>query len=877
MRTKAAAKKKINRIDLHDKFQTRENDYPNVNSRLFASILASVAAIGLASSADAQGLSTAADFDIAPQSLSTALLDFSKQAGVQILSATDIVNDLNAPRVRGTMKPVDALTQLLHGTQLQFHTIGDNAIAIDDGKSKSGADIASGAELDNFWNRFLLAQSDSSSSSTYPSSESGKAGQSTKEGRGEVERLEEVIVSAQRREQNLIDVPISISVLDGQVLDSATPDGLTDALRSVPGFDSNHGAVTAFYSLRGVSNASSAGGAGTVGFYLDGVPYGFIREAFYPNPNVYDLNRVEVLAGPQGTLYGANSLNGVIRVLTNNANADEFELKARTFVSSVEDGDQGAGADVAANVPIIEGRLGARFVASYSDLGGWTDSYYPDDYADPSLAGTVNRRDVNDTQRVDYRLKLHGEVSDTLSVDLSVWRSELERGRGDLSLDNRTMHDLIATPTSSEFTTYGVNIVKEFTNVTLSSQTSYIDYSTHATASGEPIDFPALLDNPYDTSVFAQEFNLVSDSDGPFEWSAGAFYRQADDSSFSTLTIPSIPLTLINNDFDDSSTSYAVFGEVSRDFADFNLAVGLRYFHDDETMTINKDYNGPDVDPPAGPDFVLAAGSSFDTESEALTPRVVLSWTPSEDLTAYASYSQGFRSGFSQAPNVQSQYPNFAGVEPDRLSNYEVGLKGRSSDRRFTYETALFFIDWQDAQQTLLVTLPSDLNASAVVNGNSISGIGASFAVTAQLFERMRVGLNASWNDLGFDSDVIDAGGALLFEEGDRPSVSPQWTAGAFVHYSWDLGGGFTASSSLASTFKSSQNTTTLAFGSEESDKILITDLRFSIEAPKNWTFSLFADNVADEDGRLSNYTPAVEWITHPRPRTIGLQIEYKY
>lgn len=259
----------------------------------------------------------------------------------------------------------------------------------------------------------------------------------------------------------------------------------------------------------------------------------------------------------------------------------------------------------------------------------------------------------------------------------------------------------------------------------------------------------------------------------------------------------------------------------------------------------------------------------------------MLTWAPGNALNAYASFSQGFRGGFAQGPSVQSLYPNYTPVDPDTLTNYEIGVKGQAFNRRLSYEAALFYQDWQDAQQILYIQLPplpgstAGLFTPAAVNGASLSGTGASFAISAMLSDNLALDLNAGWNKMAWDEDVRDGDGALIFAKGSRANFSPEYSLGGSLKYSWDLGRGFRASSSVSHTYKAPQNKS--ADGATQSDPIPITDLRFSVVAPENWTVTLYVDNATDENVRMFEVTGVPQWNVHPHPRTIGLQMEYRY
>lgn len=688
--------------------------------------------------------------------------------------------------------------------------------------------------------------------------------------------LESVVVTAQRREENLEKVPISISLLGGKDLDTSSFSGVTDALRIVPGLasSSQFASGSTSFSLRGVSSGRGAlgNGAGPVAYYIDGVPFGFIRNGFYPaDPSIYDLQRIEVLNGPQGTLYGANALSGVIRVLTQDPDGQAFGFKVRTSVSATDDGGENHRGDLSLNLPIIDGKLAARAVVGFQDDSGWID--------------TPIKRDVNDTEGRNYRLKVRAVPTETLTIDLSAWRSEQDTGAPSLSDDNRRSTSLLPQPGEQKFSTYGLEIGKEFSSVSISSMTSYIDYSSHTTPNGRPASIPVTLDNTFTSEVVSQEVNLVSELDAPWRWSAGAFYRDAEDVKYQLFV--STLGSSVNDYFTDESKSYAVYGEIGHGFLDdqLDLSLGLRYFHDDQSTILNKPYAKPAVLalPP------LASGSTFDSDSERITPRAILTWTPTEDRTWYASYSQGFRSGFTQQPNVQASFPTFASVDPDRLTNYEIGAKGSIGNGRLAYEAAVFYIDWQDVQRSITVfipgtPIPNTVTTTAVVNGTSARGVGASFAFTTRPFDGLEIGGNITWNDLALDGNVVSSG-VVIGRKGERLAFSPEYTAGISAEYRWNLGGGFgmriaTSGNYLPSNF-GDPSVRTGAVARAESDELITAQARLALETPEHWSAALYADNLTDENGSPGRTTglsgDPIEWSTRIRPRTIGLQIDYHF
>ncbi|HET9444808.1 MAG TPA: TonB-dependent receptor, partial [Steroidobacteraceae bacterium] len=267
--------------------------------------------------------------------------------------------------------------------------------------------------------------------------------------------------------------------------------------------------------------------------------------------------------------------------------------------------------------------------------------------------------------------------------------------------------------------------------------------------------------------------------------------------------------------------------------------------------------------------------STFD----ATTPRLVLSWRPSDETTLYTSYAEGFRSGFAQNLQTQGALPGTPPVEPDTLKNYEVGIKGNVADGRVGYEAAVYFIDWQDVQQPLSIIV-NGLPVASSVNGESASGVGVDLASTFRPTDQLALGLSFSWNDLTFDTDVV-SGGFVLFAEGDRLNYSPEYTLGASADYRFPLGGGgFEATVSLSANYTSEQDLRTLLGAPFHTvgDEMLLARASFTVASAEHWNASLFADNIANEDGTPIRSPAAVpDFSVRVRPRTIGLQLEYRF
>jgi iron complex outermembrane receptor protein len=674
--------------------------------------------------------------------------------------------------------------------------------------------------------------------------------------------LEEVVVTAQKREERAQDVPISLAVLSGADLDSSSMQSAGAALGMVPGvtFDTSGVSGQARVSIRGVTAAATTfEGSSPVAYYLDSVPFGLVTSAIVPDPDIYDLDRIEVLRGPQGTLYGANALNGVVRVLTNDADLNEFEFKGRTGVSSTDGGSGNYDGDMAVNVPIVDGKLAARLVVDEAHDSGWINS--------PVKTG------INDDDKKSVRLKVTAAPSDDLTIKLSASHQEADYGAPPLATRDYTTSTQ-SEPIDIHYNTFDAKVDYQAPWFSVSSASSYLTYDSYASTDTDP-GLPASEDPPLTTQlnshVFTEEVNLNSRLEGPWRWSLGGFYRDALDTLVQTFG-DFIPAPV---DEQDSSRSAAVFGELARRFLDnqLELSVGGRYFHDDVGMQQLLLFGQPEGTP------LLHSSAPY----HATTPRVVLSWFPDRDLMVYTSYSQGFRSGFPQDELTQLVAPDLNSVKPDKLSNYEIGAKGDWLDHRLSFDTAVYYMKWDDIQQSLGITIPgSQATITADVNGQAASGMGVDLAVTYRPITALSLGLSFSWNGLAED-EAVYSGGQLLFSKGARIDASPAYTGAANAQYTFPFGATEWSGTMKADGHYTSKQTTTSTAENVgeppevvESNTIITGRVSFTVAAPSHWHMMLYCNNVGNNRG-VPLASEFLYQSNSMRPRTTGLQVDYSY
>lgn len=776
-------------------------------------------------------------FNVPAGALDRALVEFGRQARVEVSADGEVVRGYRTGGVQGRESVRSALVRLLGESGLTFQVVGNTvqvrateAVYVSDGTRPQTARLMGQVPL-----------SQSSRTQAVSDKEDGV--------------IAEVVVTAQKREERLVETPISIGVFSGASLEQSSSRGVADVLNQIGGV-----AVTEIQpgrteiAVRGVVPGTSTN---TTAYYIDEVPFSFIRIADQPDVGSFDLQRIEVLRGPQGTLYGANSLSGVVRILTNDANVDSFEAKARARVSTTDGGGGNYGGDLAVNVPLIPDELAVRGVASYSDMSGFIDSRFD------------GKTRINDSTNQDYRFKVTWQPTQNFSARLAYLRSEAESGAPMQALDDLT------TPFSSEQADERVldayNLVAEYRwpNVTLMSSTGYIGYSVDAEreillGGGFRIGYLNLSR----LNSFSQELRLSSNIDGPWRWSAGASYADTTHKTMQDAR-PIFPGIYIEGAV---SESYAVFGDVTRLLADdkLELTAGVRYYQDEQTI---QDLGSFD------PSATLLPDES--TDFDKTTGRIVLAYKPSEASMFYGSVVTGFRSGTLQSQEVLRVAPGFPSILPDTLLSYELGTKGYLFDNTFSYETAVYYTDWKDIQQSLILPI----GFTARVNAGGASGLGVDMTIAYQPLRALTLNLNLGWNDLTFDEDVFnfDAGSGrnvLLFPEGSRLNDSPEWTG--------SVGATYRAATPMQGTdFVLSANH---AYGSRrllrfltagvitETQSDVMRQLKVTLGMENDrWSVELFGDNLLNEEGAVT--APDINvagTAVRLRPRTIGLQAAYR-
>jgi iron complex outermembrane receptor protein len=714
--------------------------------------------------------------EIPGQPLAAALSAYAQQTGLQLIYVSELARGKSSQGAPAGLTPKRALAQLLEGTGLQFEFLNERSVRIFAGKPP-GRHSASSPEA-SITSPFTAAMV-----------------------------LEEVVVTANKREESVSTVPMSVSVLSYETLQASGITRIDGIASRMPGmeydFSSQFGAGTLKnIALRGINSNT---GQSTTALYIDDVPIHawHVDTGFgNPYPVAFDLARIEVLRGPQGTLFGTGAEGGAIRFITNAPSTTKFDGLCQAEISATEHGDPSFQAGAAVGGPLIDGHLGARVSAWYRSEGGFVDR------VDPFTLVTVEEN-ANRNSLVSFRVALAFVPEEALRVQPSYTYQSLDIHDSPsfyLYLSSpgmgvRLNGKLLRQPAEDRFSLGALKVEADIGAATLVSVTSYLDRTSSATVDqtnqagvaffggfGNPLG-PA-YPNSYADAVenylgaqqylFSQEVRLLNrDSLAPLTWVAGLFYGRSHlHTSKDTymVTAPEPPgLYGLETTVD---TDAAAFGDAtlspSRRWR-FNLGARLEQTRTDYTA-IETGY--------ANPVTVPYYRNTADTGA-SLAPRLAVSYVPHDGELLYTSAAKGFRAGGLNVPQCGAP-PRYA---PDSVWSYEAGAKASLFSERLRLATSFFFARWSHIQQrTSTIT-------SCFVDYTSNLGAAVSrgFDLTAEglLSEHTFLAIDLGYLDAHY-TKTIKAGGNVIVEEGTvvggLPAVPSPWTLVMRAEYRLPVG-----------------------------------------------------------------------------------------
>jgi outer membrane receptor protein involved in Fe transport len=696
--------------------------------------------------------------------------------------------------------------------------------------------------------------------------------------------LEEIIVTAQKRQESIQSVPISIKVLSAENLETVNANSLEDIARQVPSMSmADLGRGNANVQIRGLG--SNVGSVGTVAIYNDGTisaervqSSGTFSEQ---DSALFDVERVEVLRGPQGTLYGEGSFGGVINIISKRPNAQKFEAAASATWFEVEDGGSGSN-DINAmiNVPLIKDRFAARLVGFRIDHDGYIDGY---DLL-PVLLGegppALVAEDVNTEEVTGGRLSL-GYTGENFDATLILKRQESDIGALSVESDLLNLIGSLVPGGNEGRTAYlagaplfpGLNNTTDEGILEVNLKTARGTW-TSVTGYGQ-VDFDNPLGLISDTEAWSEELRFGTESDGPVNWTVGAYYRTVTKDS--DVKIEGVVYPLRDEDIDQ----WSVFGQLYWDLtATLRATLGLRYGEQDYTL----DDRFLALMRPDLPPETTHAEDSFDD----LSPKLALDWQLNDDTLLYASIARGYRAGGANIDTSLGEDPTFERTfDADSIWNYEIGAKTTFWDRKLTVNSAVFYIDWSDIQidQQIVDNITGPGFATFVKNGEDAHSYGFEADIYVTPGEGWEIVFGGSLVNAQYDNGSITSVFGVTPLDGEHLPSSPEYLFNASVEKTFALGSGGLEAMIRAdyavrgNSFGDVPNTPPgTDFYSGRSDNI---NLRAGIGGDW-WSIQAFVTNLDNSDA--SNFNHDVFGDPDPfsnlmfrsrlQPRTIGVNVK---
>ncbi|ETN92524.1 hypothetical protein U062_00399 [Gammaproteobacteria bacterium MOLA455] len=791
-------------------------------------------------------------FDIPRQSADDSLPAFGQQADMTVMYAFEEANQHITNRLYGEYTRKEGIRILLKGSGLYARFSADGHLIIT--QNNQGNEMNSKKKILAATVGFFMGAGGVS----HTSAEKAQSAE------GMDWLLEEVVVTAQKREQRLIDVPISITAISGEDLDVASIQNIADLSYAVPNLSTVEiGPGYQIVTIRGVGNLR--GNTPTIGIYLDEIPLSS-GPLYSLDLQVVDLQQVEVLKGPQGTLYGQGSMGGTIRYITNDPSFDDVE--GRMTLSGYDTHRGGWSEELTGfvNIPVIDDTLAFRVSATYKDKPGWIDQ---------PAAGV---KDINDSELSNIRIKGLWQATDELAIKGNAIRHR--NNYGAYSVVNTTplkesnfrrgvFPDQAVPPGTSDYDLYNLTIAYDFDFATLISSSSKHEQETIGDDS-QLIDFTfgpveavttTLLNN---VKSFTQDIRLTSNEgsgkNNLFDWTLGVFYNDAETrlsyDAFWALFPQGVPIDLRAGGYEIVNTTKSIAYYADASYAitsQLTAGLGTRYFEDDQTQLVF-----------TGPEAGILKEASFDK----LSSRVYLSYAWTDNLNTYFNVSQGFRSG---GFNQQGQ-PNY---DPEQILAYELGTKSALLDNRLNVNFALFYSHYDDYITT--TALPNDVTVGITGNVGEAVIKGLEWEFDWAVTDQLSIGFNGAVTDAEF-TNITSTAPAPSNIKGDLVPFVPEYGYSVNSHYS------FNWSSAVAGDFRLSYNREgqsavidrgqSLAVEEHPNEPFGFLDAQLSAQW-QSLSVELFGQNLLDED-KLVGVSLSKQTAQH-RPRTLGIRLSYDF
>jgi len=860
-----------------------------------AGVLSCTVAYGQSSSPASTEPATLA-VNIERQTVREALRAFGEQTGIQVLFRSEGVTTKGviSQGVVGQFSAQEVLARLLANTGLKYEFVNAHTVRISSANASSVKEAADPDPNGSSSGNSQSAQPNESSATT--PSVASEAGRDEETKRSEY-KVEEVIVTAQKREERLQDVPVAMSVLDPQSLAAGGQNKLLDYFATVPGLsvsDSGFMPGTTYITIRGLSTGLYQNS--TTATVIDDVPTGsgsaiVFGQVTAPDIDPGDLQRIEVLKGPQGTLYGADSLGGLVKYVTVDPSTSAFSGRVEAGGVDLPEGGLGYVVRASANIPVSDAIAIRASGFSRGDPG------YAEDV-------TTSQNNINSAHTYGGRVAALWRPSNDISLKVSalLQRSNLD---GPSYFNAALSRTGIVQPTLGYFKYTG----QGFANSAYTQQQLYtatlkanIAGAELVSVSGYNInklhgnrDYGSALDGifhppgqtvtglgslqDFQTGSFTQELRLSASVDHWLDWLVGGFYTHQSSpysDNYQNLYEMNPATGILGQELEYAPvalnfTEYAVFGDVTIHLSDrFDVQLGGRgawnkqtYNTEDIGPVIPQVYPATQIQPP---DTFISP--TLHASGHAFTYLVTPQFKISPNLMIYARLASGYRIGAPNANYGQAGVPEY--YNPDTTTNYELGFKGEFLQSRLSVETSVYHISWHDFQIAIENPFYFETNAGdAKSNGVEVS-------LQAHPTRGLTLTAQGSYNHAVLTQNLpaaAVAAGAYGLSGTPLPYSIP-WSGGVTVNQDIPFSNDWTGFVGGQVTYvgvRYGELTSLRAQFPAYTTVNLLTGVR-----RHSWLFNLYVDNVADTRGILSAASSLANggyYGTITRPRTVGLNV----
>lgn len=833
--------------------------------------------------------------ELPAQSVADSLNALASQTGAEFLFPYTLAKTRQASPVSGRYSINDAVQRLLQGSGL-VSGFDQGVLVISDPENsgeladyrlegKGGMKMQSkkkllAAIIGMFGGSGVLAQD------------------STADTGGNIYALEEVVVTAQKKgAESIQEIPFSIEVKTGEFIEKTGFVDFEDYARTItnlgftPPVTGNTVVSGAGLSMRGISSSVANQGGAVVALYLDDTPVSGL--SFMGNPfdaRLFDIERVEVLKGPQGNLYGSSAMGGVIKTITKKPVLNEDVFRYDGSISSTRYGGVNINNNMAVNVPLVEDVAALRLTVTQ----GYDDGFI-DHVSRFSEISSPNDANHNTTNLLSFRASILYQPTDWLTITPMVYSQRKNtEGSHAVSEDlfgvegNPQLSTYVDEELESKFTLYSITAEMDTAIGTVTSITSYLDSLSETVQDateflyvflpdrvGTPltiedtVNFPGLYTESIN-EVFTQELRFASSWDFPVALTAGAYYQDAhtDVPQIWQGPLGSGDILGLGSDlfytgvFPTDNEEKALFGNLAYETGSWEFQVGARYFDIDVEREVI--FGG------LGPSFFRGK-----TSDDGVSLSSSISYTVSEDHRVYARVAEGFRQGLVTQPPLASLCGDLGDVittEPDTVINYEVGARTEWADGRFRINPTVFMIEYTDVQQQTLLECGNTVQS----NAGDATSTGFEVDFVAAVTDSLIISGGVGYVDSSLDQDEPAVGG----DKGESLLNVPEWTANAAVEYTLPLK---TDSEVYARADWSFIDEKMGDFGvigeppteALKTDAYSIWSARLGLISPdQSWETSIFVNNLLDERANLgvSTFGTARTYIN--KPRTIGLNFK---